>query len=52
MEKVKITSIRINESLKQELEIIAARERRSLNNLINIALMDFVKRDKEQISTK
>lgn len=44
MEKITPTSIRIENELKIELEKIAKIERRSLNNLIGIALADYVRR--------
>lgn len=37
------TSVRLDDDLKVELEKIAKREKRSLNNLINIALAYYVR---------
>lgn len=51
MENIKPTSIRIETELKTELEKIAKIERRSLNNLIGIALADYVRRYNHQHGT-
>lgn len=40
------TTVRIPEELKSNLEEIAKRENRSLNNLINIILQSYVNEDK------
>ena len=40
------TTVRISEELKANLEEIAKRENRSLNNLINIILQSYVNEDK------
>lgn len=45
-EKTLPTSIRIPEDLKKKLTAIAKKDNRSLNNLIMIALTDFVKKYK------
>lgn len=42
------TTVRIPEELKQNLEKIAKRENRSLNNLINIILQAYVSKDTEK----
>ena len=51
-EKVLPTSIRLPQSLKNDLEVIAKRERRSLNNLIVGMLLDAVEQDKRSASDK
>lgn len=45
--KVKPTSIRIPDDLKKELEKLAASQSRSLNNLINIVLREYVSNHSE-----
>lgn len=52
MEKTIATSIRIPESLKNELENIAQNDNRSLNNLINIILQAYVKESQSDKKTK
>lgn len=42
------TTVRIPEELKSDLEQIAERESRSLNNLINIILQSYVSKNKEK----
>lgn len=42
------TTIRITEDLKQELEKIAKTENRSLNNLINIILQQYIANNKRK----
>ena len=44
METTTLT-IRISPDLKQSLEILAKKDDRSMNNLINIILKDFIKRN-------
>lgn len=51
MEKTTPTTIRIPETLKHDLEILAKNDNRSLNNLINIILQTYVRQhipDKEE----
>ena len=51
MEKTTPTTIRIPETLKHYLEILAKNDNRSLNNLINIILQTYVRQhipDKEE----
>lgn len=45
--KVKPTSIRIPDDLKKELEKLAVSQSRSLNNLINIVLREYVSNHSE-----
>ena len=40
------TTLRIEEELKEDLEYIAEKEKRSLNNLINFVLEKFVEEEK------
>lgn len=47
MEKTISTTIRIPESLKKSLEQKATADNRSLNNLINVILMEYIKSHKE-----
>lgn len=52
METTTLT-IRISPDLKQSLEVLAKQDDRSMNNLINIILKDYIKRnmpDKEDHS--
>ena len=42
------TTVRIPEELKSDLEQIAERESRSLNNLINIILQSYVSENKKK----
>nr|WP_296032803.1 DNA-binding protein [uncultured Dorea sp.] len=42
------TTVRIPEALKSDLEQIAERESRSLNNLINIILQSYVNENKKK----
>lgn len=51
-ERVLPTSIRLPQSLKDDLEVIAKRERRSLNNLIVGMLLDAVAEDKKKSDPK
>lgn len=44
METTTLT-IRITPELKQSLEILAKKDDRSMNNLINIILKEYIKRD-------
>lgn len=46
-DKVKPTSIRIPDDLKKELEKLAKSQSRSLNNLINIVLREYVSNHSE-----
>ena len=41
------TTLRIDEDLKEDLEFIAEREKRSLNNLINYILEKYVDENKK-----
>ena len=47
-EKTVATSIRIPEGLKAELERIAEQEDRTLNNLMLVALREYVRNYKQQ----
>lgn len=42
-EKTKTTSIRIDKDLRADLEAIAKKENRTLNNLIGVALAAYVR---------
>ena len=46
------TTLRLEEELKEDLEYIAEREKRSLNNLINYVLEKFVEEDKKNDNNK
>ena len=43
MEKTISTTIRIPEDLKKQLEVIAEKDNRSFNNLVNIILKSYAK---------
>lgn len=45
MDKTIPTTIRIPESLKTDLEIMAKKNDRSFNNLINIILKEYIKKN-------
>ena len=46
------TTLRLEEELKEDLECIAEREKRSLNNLVNYVLEKFVEEDKNKNKNK
>lgn len=48
MGKTISTTIRISEELKQNLESLASKDSRSLNNLINIILQSYVNKQLDQ----